>query len=87
VDPETRAISHTRYMASFLAGAPADNPRVVVGVIVDEPDKSIGYYGGTVAAPAAKRILEQVLPYLGVRPTEAVAKSRETHLVNEKVTD
>ncbi|HUU31171.1 MAG TPA: penicillin-binding protein 2 [Phycisphaerae bacterium] len=87
VDPETRAVSHTRYMASFLAGAPADNPRVVVGVIVDEPDKSIGYYGGTVAAPAAKRILEQVLPYLGVRPTEAVAKSRETHLVNEKVTD
>ena len=87
VDPETRAVSHTRYMASFLAGAPADNPRVVVGVIVDEPDKSIGYYGGTVAAPVAKRILEQVLPYLGVRPTEAVAKSRETHLVNEKVTD
>jgi len=87
VDPETKAVSHTRYMASFLAGAPADNPRVVVGVIVDEPDKSIGYYGGTVAAPAAKKILEQVLPYLGVRPTEAVAKSRETHLVNEKVTD
>jgi len=87
VDPETGAISHTRYMASFLAGAPADNPRVVVVVIVDEPDKSIGYYGGTVAAPAAKRILEQVLPYLGIQPTEAVAESREAHLVNERVSD
>jgi len=70
VDPETGTVSHTRFMGAFLAGAPADNPQVVVLVMVDEPDKSLGYYGGTVAAPAAKQILEQTLHYLGVAPAE-----------------
>jgi cell division protein FtsI (penicillin-binding protein 3) len=88
IDPETKAVSHTRYMGSFLGGAPADKPRVVVLVVVDEPDKSLGYYGGTVAAPAVKRILEQTLPYLGVPTTETVAEETAAHLVQEnRVTD
>jgi cell division protein FtsI (penicillin-binding protein 3) len=85
VDPETGAISHTRYMGSFLAGAPAANPRVVALVVVNEPDKSIGYYGGTVAAPAVKTILEQTLPYLGVPPSETVAERRPSHLVQQRM--
>jgi len=87
VDPGTHTVSHTRYMGSFLAGAPANNPKVVVLVMVNEPDKSIGYYGGTVAAPAAKKILEQALPYLGVPPTEPIADNGKAHLVHERVTD
>jgi len=69
IDPETRRISHSRYVAWFLAGAPADAPRLVVAVAVNEPDRSLGYYGGTVAAPVAKAILERALPYLGVEPS------------------
>jgi hypothetical protein len=55
--------------------------------MVNEPDKSIGYYGGTVAAPAAKKILEQALPYLGVSPAETVTGKPVTHLVRQGVTD
>ena len=87
IDPETRAISHTRFMGSFLAGAPAQDPQVVVLVMVNEPDKSIGYYGGTVAAPAVKKILEQALPYLGIPPTETIAEKANSHLVQHRVTD
>lgn len=53
-------------IASFGGFAPADDPKVAVLVMVDEPQylKS----GGGVAAPAAKKILKDVLPYLGVEP-------------------
>jgi cell division protein FtsI (penicillin-binding protein 3) len=75
-------------MGSFLAGAPAKDPKIVVAVMVNEPDKSIGYYGGTVAAPAAKKILEQALPYLGIPPTEPITAQGKTHLAQQvKVTD
>ncbi len=54
------------YLGSFIAGAPAREPRVTALVMIRKPRKSIGYYGGTVAAPAVKVILEQTLSYLGV---------------------
>jgi hypothetical protein len=58
-------------IASFGGFAPADNPKVAVLVMVDEPQylKS----GGGVAAPAARKILKDILPYLGIEPnyTEA----------------
>ncbi|HOB75417.1 MAG TPA: penicillin-binding protein 2 [Phycisphaerae bacterium] len=54
------------YLGSFLAAAPASDPEVVVLVMVRKPDRRIGYYGGTVAAPAVKAILQQVLAYLNV---------------------
>ena len=87
IDPETGAISHTRYIGAFLGGAPADKPQVVVLVLLQEPDKSVGYYGGTVAAPAAKTILEATLHYLGVPPTEPVEGDSAAHLVRQDVSD
>ncbi|NIA07672.1 MAG: penicillin-binding protein 2 [Actinobacteria bacterium] len=57
------------FVGSFLGGAPLDNPRLCVLVSIGQPDRSIGYYGGTVAAPAVGSILQQSLAYLGV-PTE-----------------
>jgi cell division protein FtsI (penicillin-binding protein 3) len=56
------------YVASFLCGAPVEQPRIVVGCFIHKPAKSIGHYGGTVAAPAAKEIVEKTLEYLGVAP-------------------
>lgn len=55
-----------KYVASTIAMAPVDDPQVVVLVILDEP--SDVYYGGTVAAPVVRSILEDVLPYLGIEP-------------------
>ncbi|MEX1219697.1 MAG: penicillin-binding protein 2, partial [Solirubrobacterales bacterium] len=59
--------SETRFVASFIGMAPADDPRIVVSIMVNEPRN--GYYGGEVAAPAFGDIASFALPYLGV-PTE-----------------
>lgn len=56
------------YSSSFLSGAPLRDPKLIVLVAVHEPDPDIGYYGGIVSAPVAKRIIERTLPYLGVAP-------------------
>jgi cell division protein FtsI/penicillin-binding protein 2 len=61
-----RGYSLTRFNSSFLCGAPAENPRLVVAMIVHEPDKSIAHYGGNVSGPAAKRLLERALSYFQV---------------------
>lgn len=60
-----------QYVASFLCGAPFEQPRIVVGCFIHRPLKSLGYYGGTVAAPAARRVVEQTLAYLGVPPVRS----------------
>ncbi len=60
-DPKTGRYSNRRHVCSFLCGAPADEPRVLVLVLVDEPTAPGVHYGGTVAAPAARDILEKAL--------------------------
>jgi cell division protein FtsI (penicillin-binding protein 3) len=57
-----------QYVASFVAGAPADSPRLVVGCFIQKPDKSKGHYGGSVAAPPVMKVIEDSLLYLGVTP-------------------
>ena len=58
-----------RYIASFIAGAPIDNPKLIVLCVIDDPDKSIGHYGGTVAGPVVRDVIEQSLNYLRVPPS------------------
>ncbi len=64
------------YICSTVAYAPADNPQYAVIIIVDEPNPSSGAqpYGSTVAAPYVGKVLETILPYLGV---EAVYTDEE----------
>ena len=61
---ENGSYSETKYVASFIGFAPAQDPRLLVAVIVDQPQGEI--YGGSVAAPAFGRIAGFALPYLGV---------------------
>lgn len=63
--------SHDKYVGSFCGFAPAESPRLVCLVTVDEPDRRLGYYGGTVAAPAVREILRRGLSALGVPPRAA----------------
>ena len=61
---ENGEYSDTKYVASFIGFAPAQNPQLLAAVIVDQPQGEI--YGGSVAAPAFGQIAEFALPYLGV---------------------
>ena len=58
--------SSTRFNSSFLAGAPAENPRLIIAFIIHDPDRTKAHYGGWVAAPGASRVLQRSLAYLGV---------------------
>ena len=66
---QTLPRSDNKYISSFLGFAPADNPQIMVLVIINNPKGA--YYGGVIAAPVAKEIFENVLPY-------AILKSNET---------
>lgn len=59
---QTLPRSDHKYISSFLGFAPTDNPQVLVLVVINNPQGI--YYGGTIAAPVAKEIFENILPYL-----------------------
>ncbi|MBV8998199.1 MAG: cell division protein FtsI, partial [Solirubrobacterales bacterium] len=58
--------SDTAYVASFIGMVPTDHPRLVVAVVVNQPQGSI--FGGSVAAPAFRQIAGWAVPYLGIPP-------------------
>jgi cell division protein FtsI/penicillin-binding protein 2 len=60
-----------RYLASFLGIVPADHPRLVIFVMLDEPRGQ--YFGGAVAAPVFRAVAAQVLWYLHVPPAAPLA--------------
>lgn len=57
---------HT-YVASYCAFAPAEDPEVIVLVLVDDPTGK-NFYGSLVAAPTVTKILKDILPYMGIYP-------------------
>jgi cell division protein FtsI (penicillin-binding protein 3) len=63
---DQRGYAEHQYIASFVAGAPAEDPAVIVLVSVRRPDVSLGkgYTGGAIAAPVVGKILEKTLTYL-----------------------
>jgi len=63
-DPDTGRYSEDKFISSFVGFVPADNPRLALIVVVYEPNGAT--YGGTVAAPVFKKIIEQTLTYLDI---------------------
>ena len=61
-----------KYTSSFLGGAPAEKPKLVIAFVIHEPDRDyavkngMSYFGGAVAAPGAVRTLERSLAYLQI---------------------
>ncbi len=79
VDPITRTYSPTKRIGSFVGFVPADNPKLTIAVIIDEPQGV--KYGGVVAAPAFRGIAQSSLAYLKIQPnmpTTLSAKHTET---------
>ncbi len=66
-----KGYSTSKYRAWFTGMAPIDHPRVIVGVMIDEPSNGT-YYGGTVAAPVFSEVVQQSLRIMGVQPDIAV---------------
>ena len=61
---QTLPRSANKYISSFLGFAPVENPQVLAHVIINNPQGI--YYGGTIAAPVAREIFENILPYLEI---------------------
>lgn len=72
---QTLPRSAHRYISSFMCFAPVEDPQVLCLVIINNPTGI--YYGGTIAAPVAKELFLNILPYLGIEKTEEITKKEE----------
>jgi len=64
-----------QYNSSFIAGGPAEAPKVIVLCVIDDPSpakvRARQHYGSVVAGPVVRRTMERALNYLGVQPSPA----------------
>jgi cell division protein FtsI/penicillin-binding protein 2 len=72
-NPKLKKVDAGKYMSSFIGFAPAENPSVVIAVVMDEPQGG-ARDGGQVSAPVFRQIAEQILPELNVAPTTAFVR-------------
>jgi cell division protein FtsI (penicillin-binding protein 3) len=68
IDTSTKGYSTDKVVASFMGYLPADDPRVAILVVLDEPKRTP--YGGLAATPIFRRIAEELMQYMGVPPIE-----------------
>jgi stage V sporulation protein D (sporulation-specific penicillin-binding protein) len=80
---ENGVYSTSKHIVSFIAFAPADDPKILVYAAVDNP-KGVRQFGGTVAAPIVRGILESALPVLGV-PKRKDQMPKVYNLTDKKV--
>ena len=84
------------YILSFIGFLPADDPKVIVYVAIDNP-KGVVQYGGTVAAPIAKAILEDCITALDIEKSEGASEKNYQfwekkyvtipNVINQKLSD
>lgn len=67
---DRRGYHQDRYVSSFIAGAPFNEPRLVVLCVIDDPDKDKGHFGGAIAGPVVRDVIDEALDYLGVEPDQ-----------------
>jgi len=72
IDPATGKYSMEKFTAAFVGFVPAERPRLVIAVVLDEPVS--GHLGGDLSGPVFRRVAESSLRYLGVTPSAASAK-------------
>jgi cell division protein FtsI (penicillin-binding protein 3) len=79
---EGRGYADKKYRGFFVGIAPIENPRIVVAVIIDEPNNG-KYFGGLVAAPVFSDTVQQTLRMLGVQPDMSVKPQIVAEAVEE----
>lgn len=75
---EGKGYADKKYRAWFVGMAPVEKPRIVVAVMVDEPNAG-KYFGGDVAAPVFSEVVQQTLRMMGVPPDLEVKPQIVTH--------
>ncbi len=81
-DALMKGYSEGRFTSGFMGVVPAEDPKLAVLVVIDEPQENI--YGGMVAAPAFKNIVEKVLPYLNVFPKGTLVVKSEADFIPKR---
>jgi len=71
-----------KYRAWFTGMAPIEAPRIIVGVMIDEPSDG-NYFGGVAAAPVFSEVVQQTLRMMGVQPDMSVKPQISTKAVEE----
>jgi cell division protein FtsI (penicillin-binding protein 3) len=79
---EGKGYADKKYRAFFVGLAPVESPRIVVAVMIDEPNNGV-YYGGVVAGPVFSETVQQTLRILGVQPDMSVKPQIVTEFVEE----
>jgi len=74
--------SDTRFNATFIGGAPMEDPRIIVAFTVHEPDRSLGNQGGRVASPSAISIMARSLEYMQVPPSPELTPPPQEIIAN-----
>ena len=77
-----RGYASNKYRAWFTGMAPIDKPRIIVGVMIDEPSDGV-YFGGLAAAPVFSEVVQQTLRAMNVAPDLAVKPLVVTQGVDE----
>ncbi len=82
---EKRDMEGNEVVASFAGFAPADDPKVAILVLLDQPQCAVRF-GGTISAPVAQKVLSDVLPYLGIEPKYTTAELAKLSTTSPAVT-
>ena len=78
--------TENRYTASFIGVAPMDDPQIAVLVAINDLPESAPHGGGAIAAPVVGRVMEEVLPYIGVSPVYSDEENDRRELTVPSVT-
>ncbi len=79
---EGKGYAEKKYRSFFVGLAPVEQPRIVVAVMVDQPNNG-AYYGGVVAGPVFSETVQQTLRILGVQPDMSVKPQIFSEVVEE----
>ena len=84
---ETLPRGNGEYIVSFIGFAPADNPQIVIYVVLDRPNIKDQSTGTAQASAIARNILSEVLPYEGIFMTEELSEAEQRELEEKKLED
>lgn len=75
-----------RYVASYCCFAPANDPEIILLIMADEP-MSGKYYGSEIAVPCCRKVMEEILPYMGYSPEYTAEEAQNLDVIVPLVED